>query len=143
MSEFIGIPRIDRLLDGADETVNRHGNRVRHLLLPGDRYLFDFNLSGEWDQFDTENDASYFGVWVNKSKLRLLSFVEGDLYLTLCADAAAYDAEISDRCSSYGRSPIYVAVSDDQITAGYQVRSQLFIDPARAPEAAGQETDDL
>ena len=37
MSEFIGIPRIDRLLEGADETVNRHGNRVRQLLLLGDR----------------------------------------------------------------------------------------------------------
>ena len=78
-----------------------------------------------------------------QEQLRLLSFVEGDLYLTLCADAAAYDAEISERCSCYGRSPIYVALSDDQVTVGYQDRSQLFIDPARAPEAAGQETDDL
>ncbi len=137
MSEFIGIPRIDRLLDRADETVNSHGNRVRHLLLLGDRYLFDLNLSGEWDQFDTENDASYFGVWVNKSQLRLLSFVEGDLYLTLCADPAGYDAEISDLCSCFGRSPAYVAVSDDLVTVGYQGRSQFFIDPARAPEAAG------
>ena len=56
--------------------------------------------NGEWPIVSgisgLEPLLSYFGVWVNKSQLRLLSFVEGDLYLTLCADAAAYDAEISE-----------------------------------------------
>ncbi len=62
MTKYTGLRRIDQLLDRAKETVNDCGNRVRHLLLPGDRFLFDFNLDlGVWEQFDTENDASYFG----------------------------------------------------------------------------------
>ena len=58
MTKYTGLRRIDQLLDHAKETVNDHGNRVRHLLLPGDRYIFDWNLDrGVWEEFDSENDA--------------------------------------------------------------------------------------
>ena len=135
MSKFIGMPRIDRLFASAKETVNDRGNRVRHLILPGDRYLFDFNLDlGIWEQLDTENDAGYFGVWINKTELRILSFVEGDLYLTLCPDPVSYDAEVSELCANCKASPAYVVLSEGKATHYFQDRSQFFIDPAKAPE---------
>ena len=135
MSTFIGMPRIDQLLASTKETRNDRGNRVRHLLLHGDRYHFDFNLDlGIWEQLDTENDASYFGVWINKTELRILSFVEGDLYLTLCPDPVSYDAEVSELCANCKASPAFVALSEGKATQYFQDRSQFFIDPSNAPE---------
>ena len=37
-----------------------------------DRYAFDFNLcevKNGWRQYDTGNDAWYFGIWVHHSHL--------------------------------------------------------------------------
>ena len=130
MSDYTGIPRVDRLLADADETADQQGNPTRKLFLHADRYLFDFNLDlGEWAQFDTDSDASYFGVWVNKTKLRTLSYVEGDVFFTQCPDAAAYDAEIAEMCSFYGTSPSFVVIDDGGTTAYYQDRNEFFINP--------------
>ena len=50
-------------------TENERGNPTLHTFIPeGDRYQFDFNLcSGArgWTQFDTDQDAWYFGIWVH------------------------------------------------------------------------------
>ena len=45
-----------------------------------DRYYYDVKLSAEsgWRQYDTAQDAWYFGVWVNPEKLQTLTFAEGD-----------------------------------------------------------------
>ncbi len=138
MTDYTGITGIDRLLDEAEEATDPRGNPMRQLLIPGDRYRFDFNLDlGEWQQFDTDNDASYFGVWVNKTTLRTLQFIEGDLYLTQCADAAAYDAEIAALCSFYTAASAFVAIGETGTTAYYQDRAQFFIEPARGAAGPG------
>ena len=36
MIKYTGLRRIDQLFGRAKETVNDRGNRVRHLLMPGD-----------------------------------------------------------------------------------------------------------
>jgi hypothetical protein len=144
MTKYTGLRRIDQLLDRAKETVNDRGNRVRHLVLPGERYVFDWNLDrGAWEQLDTENDASFFGIWINKAELRILSFVEGDVYLTLCTDADSYDAEVAELCSSLRPAPGFVAITDSARTDYYQDRRQFFVDPARAPEITEPGSDAL
>lgn len=48
----------------------------------GDRYRFDFgqcSSANGFAQFDTENDAWYFGQWSNPFTLTHVSYVEGDL----------------------------------------------------------------
>jgi len=134
MAEFTGIPRIDRLLADAEETPNPTGNPTRKIFFHADRYLFDFNINvGEWEQFDSENDAWYFGVWVNRTRLRILQYVEGDVYFTQCADAEGYDAEIAALCAFHEAAPSMVVIDDGgKATAYYQNRRDLFIDPARA-----------
>lgn len=136
---FTGIKRIDRLFSSAEEHENSLGNAIREtFLVNADRYLFDFNMDPEeWDQFDTDSDASYFGTWINKEKLRLLQYVEGDLVFTQCRDAASFDSEIASLCSSYGEYPSFIAIDLEakNETHYYQDRSKFFIDPDRAAEA--------
>lgn len=131
MSDFTGIDQVDPLLEAADETTNENGSRVRKaFLMYADRYLFDCQLdSAEWEQFDTENDASYFGVWLNRTKLRTLEYAEGDLIFTQAADAAGYDAEVAGLCAFHGAGPAFVVIDDKAVTKYYQDRSALYIDP--------------
>ncbi len=134
MSELTGVPGIDRLLEHAEEVRTRHGNRVRETLLLGDRYLFDSNFdTGRWSQLDTEHDASYFGTWCNKSQLRILQFIEGELYLTLCQDAASFDAELASLCVQNPAAPAFVVIDESSVTSCYQDRRELFFEPERAP----------
>ena len=47
-----------------------------------DRYYFDNNQCSYkkgWAQLDTEQDAHYFGMWINPTKLRIMSYMEGDI----------------------------------------------------------------
>jgi hypothetical protein len=139
---FTGISRIDRLLSFEEETKNQLGNATRGTFLgEADRYLFDFNLNlNEWDQFDTDSDAWYFGTWVNKERLYILQYVEGDVTYTQCEDAESFDKEIAALCSFHGQSPSFVCFDLEAKTEThhYQDRSKFFIDPDRAAEALRQ-----
>ena len=134
MHEFTGIAHIDALLAEAAASSDEKGHQTRQIFLSGERYLFDARLDlsdGAWAQLDTEDDASYFGIWVNKTARRILLFAEGDLSFTQCADAASYDAQMAAICSFHEASPSFVAITDDAVTAYYQDRSEFFIDPSR------------
>ena len=51
---------------------------------PGDRYVYDFGLCSYkkgWAQFDTAQDARYFGTWANPTRLIIFSYCKGDTTL--------------------------------------------------------------
>ena len=75
-------------------------------------------------------------MWVNKSKLRILEYVEGDLFFTQCADAAGYDAEIATLCKFHEPAPSFVAIDDKNVTAYYQDRSEFFIHQPERPDTS-------
>lgn len=52
-----------------------------------DRYAFDFVLCSYaqgFAQFDTRQDASYFGTWISPAKRQLVNYAEGDITVTTC-----------------------------------------------------------
>ena len=60
-----------------------------------DRYEFDFkrcSIAKGFAQIDTEQDAWYFGTWVNPSERRIVSYLEGDII----EETAADDAELAN-----------------------------------------------
>ena len=134
MQEFTGLRSIDLLFADAEERSNEQGNRTREIFISTDRYLFDFKLVfGEdaWSQFDTASDAHYFGVWVHKSERLVLCYAEGDLSLTRCLSAKAYDDEMESLCTFHQPTPAVVTFSEEGRTAYYQDRADFFIEPAR------------
>lgn len=88
---------------------NAHGNAVYDVFLPDERYMIDFApdfTSEGWQQFDTSQDAHYFGVWVNRSKRLTLTYAEGDWTLVECPTVESYKAEILGMCECYGEGMI-------------------------------------
>lgn len=94
----------------------------------------DYADSG-FRQFDTHQDAPYFGVWVNPRTRQTLTYCEGDWSLAECPDDAAYNAEIRAMSEFYEPGFIAVAVGNDgQATRYEQDRSTFLIPPS--PETA-------
>jgi hypothetical protein len=113
-------------------TENERGNMVLRAFLPSERYRIDFadDFTTEgWEQFDTDQDAPYFGVWVNRHTLETLTYAEGDWTLCKCPDREHYNAEVSSCIQFYGEG--YIAKSLDstgQWTVYVQERSKFLIE---------------
>jgi hypothetical protein len=81
-----------------NERINERGNRVLHRFIVGDtgRYAYDWKLTPRdgWHQFDTDQDAWYFGIWVHPGERRVVTFAEGDLYDVHCPTVESFRAEL-------------------------------------------------
>lgn len=95
-----------------NEKINSRGNKVIYYG-PGkfgatSRYKFDFHVcraSKGWIQYDTDQDAWYFGVWVNPERLEIMTYAEGDVSLVICKDKESYHAELKSMAKFYGDPP--------------------------------------
>lgn len=106
--------RIKGFRKGGDH-VNERGNAIERYFTPdGDRYHYDFmdGFLNEWDQYDTQQDAWYFGVWINNSTRQVLSYAEGDVTLVTCPTEESYRAEIAMMNEFYGKPPPYAVAID-------------------------------
>ena len=101
------------MLDRLRDDPNAKGNSVHDWGVYShparDRYYFDFSRHGDthsgfswftgvrdgWKQYDTGEDASYFGVWVNEDKRLTLTYAEGDVTLVIAPTQTSFDAEIA------------------------------------------------
>ncbi len=114
------------------EEINKRGNTVeRHFITNGERYIWDFddkfNESG-WEQYDTSQDAWYFGVWINKKLLQVQTYAEGDLTLIKCPDTEHFNAEIEAMNTFYEEGFIAKTIDKDgKMTTYRQDRSQFLI----------------
>lgn len=95
------------------------------------RYVYDQSekMSG-WQQYDTSQDASYFGVWVNTEKLQTFTFCEGDRTFVQCPDVEHLRAELEDMGRCYGPTPpAFVAFSVEPGTQNRVVDKTEIYDP--------------
>jgi hypothetical protein len=78
------------------QKINERGNCVSCFFsCVADRYAMDWaHCAGDWYQFDTTEDASYYGQWCNPVLRLAISFIEGDIYVIECPTADSYRAEI-------------------------------------------------
>jgi hypothetical protein len=90
-----------------------------------DRYFYDFEALGAgWKQYDTKQDASYFGVWVNVEERKTFTYAEGDRTLVVCPTLDSFKAELADAERFYGPPPPMARAIDmeGRITEYYDVR---------------------
>ena len=107
------VARLEFVLRCQDTRTNERGNVIHDWFAPAERYLVDFapDFSSEgWEQFDTDQDAHYFGVWVNPVKELVLTYAEGDWSLIVCKD---YYAEIRSMIEFYGEGMICKAIDTE------------------------------
>jgi len=112
---------------------NERGNTVDRRFIPnGERYQWDFDekfRAKGWEQYDTNQDAWYFGVWINKKLLQILTYAEGDITLISCHDENHFNAEIKAMNEFYGEGFIAKTIDENgKMTVYRQDRSQFFMD---------------
>ncbi len=111
-----------RDLHGFDEywdngKANERENIVYHAFRSTERYEFDFGICSSrhgWTQYDTNQDAWYFGVWVHPEKRLIFSYTEGDLYLDECPTKESFQAELARVAEFYGDPPPAFTVIDPE-----------------------------
>ncbi len=108
--------------------VNQRGNAVFRSFRQTERYQFDFKLCTRekgWKQYDTSQDAWYFGVWVHPEKRVIITYAEGDVTVVKCSTDESYHAELKSMAEFYGPPPPAFIVIDPvkhQVTNVYDVR---------------------
>ena len=95
-----------------------------------DRYFYDFGQmtpANGWQQYDTDQDASYFGIWVNIEKRQTFTFCEGDTTLITCRDDSHLQAELDSMADFYGSPPpAFIGVDNSgQVTHYFDERPTL------------------
>jgi len=118
------------LLKTKTPSTNKMGNAIYRMFLPSERYVIDFadDFDSEgWEQFDTDQDAPYFGVWVNRTLLMTLTYAEGDWSLVVCPDKEHYNAEVAGAIEFYGEGFIAKAYDADGVTTCRQDRQKFLI----------------
>jgi hypothetical protein len=87
---------------------SNQGNPMHCYFTPeGERYPVDFTHCGprsDWYQFDSHQDAWYFGQWVNPVTRQILSYVEGDISLITCQTPDLYRKELENMTDFEGRN---------------------------------------
>lgn len=66
---------------------------------PADRYVYDFgpcSYDKGFAQIDTAQDASYFGTWASPSRRMVVSYVEGDVTISLCESDEEFIAQLRE-----------------------------------------------
>ena len=124
------IETLVKLLLSHKSDQNERGNSVHRMFWPSERYVVDFadDFKAGWAQYDTDQDANYFGVWLNAGRLLTLTYAEGDWTLVVCPDAAHYNAEIADANRFYGEGRIAATIDADGTFTEYrQDRSEFTI----------------
>ena len=92
-----------------------------------ERYHYDFEKckrSDGWRQFDTSQDAWYFGIWVNPEKRQVMTFAEGDETLETAESEAEYHKHLAKMAEAYGDPPpAFKTIDDDgQVTHYFDER---------------------
>lgn len=89
-----------------------------------DRYAFDFQActsEAGWAQIDTEQDASYFGQWLQPWDRKVCSFIEGEVRVV----QAESDAELREYLENLVRWNVDMGYKPAKIDPGLSRRAEF------------------
>jgi hypothetical protein len=79
----------------------------------GERYIYDHKLLAlGWQQWDTDQDAWYFGVWVHVELRQTFCYAEGDCTQTFCPTVEHFRARIAALWEAHPEHPPAMVVLD-------------------------------
>jgi len=58
----------------------------------GDRYAYDMGLCADFAQVDTDQDASWYGIWACPARLVVFTFCAGDCSTVKCDTTSEFRA---------------------------------------------------
>jgi hypothetical protein len=87
--------------------------QIKDFVADGSRYPYDFKLCTAkkgWAQFDTKQDASYYGNWVNPTSMELVSYCEGDSTYTKCESEAEFAATLLEMINWHKEREYFIGI---------------------------------
>jgi hypothetical protein len=110
--------------------INKNGARVERAFYMGrERYMYDFQLCRSddgWKQYDTDQDAWYFGVWVHKEDRVIVTYAEGDETTVTCPTQESFDKELADMNAFFKPAPALIGLDMDGSEVHYYDKDSLF-----------------
>ena len=92
-------------INGIIKLQDEQADAVLGMTRGGNRYGYDENLGCGWEQYDTDQDAWYFGVWVNKTERKVFTYAEGDRILEIADSQDAFIELLQRMEKFYGKAP--------------------------------------
>lgn len=79
-----------------------------------DRYYYDRTLLAQgWQQYDTDQDAWYFGIWINPEKLETFTYAEGDTSHVIAPNVETFSAELTRLYLYHPQAPAFISIDPE------------------------------
>ena len=79
-----------------------------------DRYYYDRTLLAQgWQQYDTDEDAWYFGIWIHTEKLETFTYAEGDTNHVIAPNVEAFRAELARLYQYHPQAPAFISIDPE------------------------------
>ena len=118
---FEGAPPRHSIRVMYDKDLNELGLRGDQFY-PKERYHWDCEVCAgpDWKQYDTTQDAPYFGVWVNVKKRMIITYCEGDNTVEMYKNDETFQAEMARMGEVCPLPPAAKALGADGIVEYYE-----------------------
>jgi hypothetical protein len=93
-----------------------------------DRYYYDRTLLAQgWQQYDTEEDAWYFGIWVNTEKLETFTYAEGDTSHVIAPNVEAFRSELARLYQYHPQAPAFISIDPEAgvVTRHFEAKPEV------------------
>ncbi|RSM21241.1 hypothetical protein C5B76_22015 [Aeromonas salmonicida] len=93
-----------------------------------DRYYYDRTLLAQgWQQYDTVEDAWYFGIWIHTEKLETFTYAEGDTSHVIAPNVEAFRAELARLYQYHPQAPAFIAIDlvADVVTPHFEAKPEV------------------
>ncbi|MDR7021033.1 hypothetical protein [Aeromonas salmonicida] len=79
-----------------------------------DRYYYDRTLLAQgWQQYDTDQDAWYFGIWIHTEKLETFTYAEGDTSHVIAPNLEIFRAELMRLYQYHPQAPAFISIDPE------------------------------
>ncbi|ENZ77761.1 MULTISPECIES: hypothetical protein [Ralstonia] len=114
---------LKRALKTAPLETNQRGNAVERWFRPCSSYMFDTKLR-EYQRYSTDQDAEWFGVWVDVIQRKVFTYAEGDCILVSCPTVEGFAAELAHMEAFYGPAPAFMRAFNGDGSATHFVETR-------------------
>ncbi|HHQ4483277.1 TPA: hypothetical protein ACSP1H_003821 [Aeromonas veronii] len=93
-----------------------------------DRYHYDRTLLAQgWQQYDTEEDAWYFGIWIHTEKLETFTYAEGDTSHVIAPNVEAFRTELARLYLHYPQAPTFISIDPEAgvVTPHFETKPEV------------------
>ncbi|WP_236664237.1 hypothetical protein [Aeromonas hydrophila] len=79
-----------------------------------DRYYYDRTLLVQgWQQYDSEEDAWFFGIWSDTEKLEAFTYAEGDTNHVIAQNVETFRAELARLYQYYPQALAFISINPE------------------------------